>query len=112
MPNKPVRGEENALHPLIENNREALSALCRQYHVRRLAVFGSVVEDHFDLTRSDIDILVEFEPLAPVQHADAYFGLLEALEGLFQMPVDLVDPGPITNPYFRQAIEQTRVVVY
>jgi predicted nucleotidyltransferase len=100
------------MHPLIENNRSALHALCRQHHVRRLAVFGSVAQDHFDPASSDIDILVEFEPLPPVRHADAYFGLLEALEGLFQMPVDLIEPGPITYPYFRQAIEQTRVVVY
>jgi predicted nucleotidyltransferase len=104
--------ESKPIHPLIENNREALYALCRQRHVRRLAVFGSIAQDQFDPASSDIDLLVEFEPLPPVQHGDAYFGLLEALERLFQTPVDLIEPGPSANPYFRQAIEQSRVALY
>ena len=37
---------------------------------------------------------------------------MEALEDLFNRPVDLVEPGSITNPYFRQSIEQTQGVVY
>ena len=37
---------------------------------------------------------------------------MEALEDLFNKPVDLVELGPITNPYFRQRIEETQVVVY
>ena len=45
-------------------------------------------------------------------------GLLCAAEGSFERtlktdgPVDLVEPGPIRNPYFRQVIEQTQVVLY
>ena len=50
--------------------------------------------------------------MTPIEHADCYFGLLEALEDLLHTPVELVEPGPITNPYFRQAIEQTQVTVY
>jgi predicted nucleotidyltransferase len=46
------------------------------------------------------------------QYADTYFGLLEALEDLFQRPVDLIMVRAIKNPYFIQAINQTRVVLY
>jgi len=28
------------------------------------------------------------------------------------VPVELVEPGPIRNPYFRQAIEKTQVQLY
>ena len=100
------------MHPLIENNRETLLSLCGKYRVCRLALFGSVVSDRFDPETSDIDVLVEFEPTSPTEHADRYFGLLEALEEILQVSVDLIEPGPITNPYFRQAIEQTQVVLY
>jgi hypothetical protein len=48
----------------------------------------------------------------PAQHADNYFGLQEDLERLFGVPVELVEPGPIRNPYFRQAIEKTQVQLY
>lgn len=100
------------MHPLIKNNREALQVLCVRYRVQRLALFGSITNDQFDPKVSDIDVLVEFEPMTPVEHADCYFGLLEDLEDLLQSSVDLIEPGPITNPYFRQSIEQTRIIVY
>ena len=35
--------------------------LCRRYGVARLEVFGSAVTDAFDLARSDIDFLIEFD---------------------------------------------------
>ncbi len=45
----------------IDVPRQALEALCRRRHIRRLAFFGSVLRDDFR-PDSDIDMLVEFEP--------------------------------------------------
>jgi hypothetical protein len=39
---------------------DQVAALCRRYHVRRLALFGSVLRDDFG-PESDVDVLVEFE---------------------------------------------------
>ena len=41
-------------------DREAVSAFCRRHHIRRLAVFGSVLRDDFSRD-SDVDVLVEFQ---------------------------------------------------
>ncbi len=41
---------------------EALAVLCRRYHVRRLALFGSALREDFG-PESDVDVLVEFEPV-------------------------------------------------
>jgi uncharacterized protein len=98
--------------PLVENKRSELAALCVRRSVRRLMLFGSAATGRFDPARSDLDFLVEFEPRPPARHADNYFGLMEDLQRLFGQAVDLVESGPITNPYFRQAVEQTQVVVY
>lgn len=38
-----------------------IAELCRRHHIRRLALFGSVLRDDFT-PDSDVDILVEFEP--------------------------------------------------
>ena len=38
-----------------------IAEFCRRYHIRRLALFGSVLRDDFT-PDSDVDILVEFEP--------------------------------------------------
>ncbi len=37
-----------------------LAKLCRRYHIRKLAFFGSVLRDDFN-SDSDVDVLVEFE---------------------------------------------------
>jgi hypothetical protein len=100
------------MDPLITQKRREIANLCRRYRVRRLEVFGSAVGDRFDAERSDVDFLVEFEPLAEGEHADAYFGLLESLEALLSRPVDLVMIRAIRNPYFLEAIEPTRTLLY
>jgi uncharacterized protein len=41
--------------------REELAELCRRHHIRRLALFGSVLTDDFR-PDSDVDVLVEFAP--------------------------------------------------
>jgi hypothetical protein len=102
----------NMMNALIERHREAIAAVAASRHVRQLAIFGSAAAGPFDPARSDIDVLVEFEQLAPVDRADAYFGLLEDLERLFERPVDLVEDVAIRNPYLRRSVEASRVVVY
>jgi predicted nucleotidyltransferase len=86
--------------------------LCRQFRVRRLELFGSAARGNDGQGQSDLDLLVEFELLPAGSFADAYFGLLESLEQLFDRPVDLVVASAIKNPYFRQVIEPTRVLIY
>ena len=98
---------------LIEDNREAIKDLCTRYRVRRLEVFGSTLTGKdFCSEQSDLDFLVEFLPLKQGEHADAYFGLLEALEELFNGHVDLVMPGAIKNPYFLESVNKNRKVLY
>ncbi|MCG6923402.1 MAG: hypothetical protein LJF15_20295 [Acidobacteria bacterium] len=41
-----------------------------------------------------------------------FFGLQEDLEALLGVPVDLVEPGPIRNPYFRDVVEASRVLLF
>ena len=97
---------------LVESKRAELARLCERYHVRRLELFGSASAEGFDATRSDLDFLVEFHDVPEGEHANCYFGLLEALETLFERPLDLVEVKAIDNPYFLAAIERTRKVLY
>ena len=46
--------------PKIKMDRRAIATLCRRYHVKMLALFGSVLRDDFT-KNSDVDILVDFE---------------------------------------------------
>ncbi len=43
----------------IPNNK--IAEFCQRHHIKRLALFGSVLRDDFT-PESDVDILVDFEP--------------------------------------------------
>ena len=67
-----------------------LAELCKRYHIRRLAFFGSALREDFG-PQSDVDILVEFEEghtpgLAFIDIQDELSELLGGRE------VDLVTP--------------------
>ena len=97
----------------VEERRDDLQRLSGQFRVSRLDVFGSAVAaDRFDPARSDVDFLVEFEPMEPVEHARAYFGLLAALRDLFSREVDLIEIKAVTNPYLLQSIDKGRQQIY
>lgn len=100
------------MNSIVRDKARDVAEICRRRRVLRLAVFGSAASSSFDPASSDLDFIVEFYPLPPAAHADSYFGLQDDLEGLFGRPVDLVEPGPIRNPYFRQAVQRTQVLVY
>lgn len=83
---------------IIAGRRSELTDLCGRYGVRRLALFGSALREDFDPGQSDLDLLVEFSPTSPQEHAEAYFGPLEDLESLFGRHVDLLSSGPSAIP--------------
>jgi len=99
--------------PLIEQHRDALVALCHEYHVLRLEVFGSAATDAFDPERSDVDLLVEFDVggggISPLTQ---YIGFQEAVEALLGRSVDIVNPAYITNRFFREGVDATRQPIY
>jgi uncharacterized protein len=97
---------------LVEQHRAELESLCRRYRVKDLELFGSASNGDFDPSRSDLDFLVEFLPIEPGQIAPDYFGLLHALEDLFDRKIDLVLDRAIRNPYFRRGVDMTRTPIY
>jgi hypothetical protein len=98
----------------VSLHREALRALCRRFHVRRLDVFGSAARvADFDPARGDVDFLVEFDSGAPeALSLKTFFDFKEALEALLGRGVDLVEPGAMRNPYLKASIEGSREPVF
>jgi predicted nucleotidyltransferase len=97
---------------IVEANLPALRALCDRFGVGRLDLFGSAATGRFDPAHSDLDFLVEFEDTAPRGLRGAYFGLLEALESLFQRRIDLLTERGLQNPYRRRRIEAEKRTLY
>ena len=51
--------------PVIAERADALWHLCRKHGIRRLDLFGSAAAGTFDTDDSDLDFLVEFDPISP-----------------------------------------------
>ncbi|CBE67789.1 MAG: hypothetical protein F9K13_04820 [Candidatus Methylomirabilis oxygeniifera] len=97
---------------VLENKRQAIAEVCRRHGVARLDAFGSALRDDFRPGESDVDLLVEFWPMAPYARVDAYFGLLEELRALLGSEVDLVMAGAVKNPYIARDIDRTKRMLY
>jgi predicted nucleotidyltransferase len=98
---------------ITEEQYRALEAICKRLDVERLELFGSATTDAFAIERSDLDFLVTFisnVELGPWMAK--YFDLQDALEKLFDRPVDLVFPSALKNPYFIRSVNETRRTVY
>ncbi len=100
------------MNAALDGKLGELAALCRRYRVRRLAVFGSALGAESQPGRSDVDLLVEFEPMPATEHAHAYFGLAAALEELLGARVDLAEASAIRNPYIRREILATQQPIF
>ena len=99
------------IEALLRKKKEIASA-CVRREVARLEAFGSALGPDFAPGKSDIDLLVEFKPMAPYSRVDAYFGLLEDLRALLETDVDLVMAGAVRNRYIFQNIERTKQLLY
>lgn len=98
---------------LIELNLQRIIDLCRRHKVRSLAVFGSILTDRFN-DRSDVDLLVDFEPIDPDKedYVRNYFDLQDSLESLLKRKVDLVVGSSLRNKYFIANVNRTKQIIY
>jgi hypothetical protein len=104
-------GSPVAAGTILDAHRTEIARICRRQRVSRLSVFGSAARGEDD-PASDVDLLVEFSPMAPADRADAFFGLQADLERLLGRTVDLLEESAVANPYLERAIARDRTVVY
>jgi predicted nucleotidyltransferase/uncharacterized protein with HEPN domain len=97
---------------LLAGKLNELAALCREYGVLRLDVFGSAAKGTFDPETSDLDVLYTYANHGPDGHVHRFLEFAESLERLFVRKVDLVCDEAVRNPYFREELERTRRNVY
>ncbi|NEN24626.1 nucleotidyltransferase domain-containing protein [Cryomorpha ignava] len=97
---------------LIKSNSNALNAICAKHFVAELYLFGSALTGVFSAD-SDLDFAVLFsESLQPLEHGDAFFGLKDDLETLFNRPIDLISYRALKNPIFKSELDKTKVSLY
>jgi len=95
--------------PKIRIPKKEISEFCRRNHIRRLALFGSVLRDDFG-PASDVDVLAEFEP-GHIPGLIRLAGMEMELTKLLKRKVDLRTPSELSQ-YFREEVLRTAQVQY
>ena len=92
----------------IEVPKGKIANFCQRNHIRRLALFGSVLRDDFG-PESDVDVLVEFEPGARV----GFFKLYDLEQELSQIlggyKVEINAPKSLSKYFRDQVLEEAEV---
>ena len=96
----------------LVHQHAAIAALCREFGVSRLEVFGSASTGEFDPASSDYDLIACFSAQPGVSMARRFLGFNDALEALLESRVDLMTDHAIANPYLRAAVDASRTMVY
>ena len=97
---------------LVKDKIQEIRALCKQYGITKLELFGSAATGEFDEAKSDLDFLVEFERSESTNAFHQYFDFLHGLENLFGRSVDLVCAKSMRNPYFIESVNKSRTPLY
>ena len=82
-------------------DRSQIARFCQEHHIRRLALFGSVLREDFR-PDSDVDVLVEFQPGHPTGLI-RMAGMEIELSEMLGRKVDLRTPRDLSR-YFRQEV--------
>lgn len=92
----------------IPIDADEIAGFCRRRHIRKLALFGSVLRDDFNPS-SDVDVLVEFE----AAHVPGFGSveIQEELADLFGRRVGLNTPGFVSG-YIRDRVQREARVLY
>ena len=86
--------------------------ICLNYNVKYLYAFGSSVTDCFDKQKSDIDLLVEIDDPDPIERGEKLISLWDLFEKFFKRRVDLLTESSIHNPFLRNSIDSTEILIY
>lgn len=98
---------------LISRHRDEIDALCREFGVLRLEVFGSAATGEFEPERSDIDFIVHYpEGYDFGLWLDRYFELRDRLAALLEHDVDLIMVGAMRKPHFIESVNRSRQLLY
>ncbi|MDO9400191.1 MAG: nucleotidyltransferase domain-containing protein [Polaromonas sp.] len=100
------------MHRSLTAQLPHITALCEKHGVVHLELFGSATGAEFNPDSSDFDFLVELDPKIPGSRAKRWIELADGLEQILGRHVDLVNPRYIRNPYFLQAVNNSRTLIY
>lgn len=105
---------EEILQSRLNVNPEDLTAICQQFQIIEMGLFGSALREDFRVggdDPSDVDLLVVFRSGYRLSWTD-WTALESKLRSVFQREVDIVRKNLLNNPYRRAKILRSNRVIY
>ena len=93
---------------LVSDSLDCIRAACARRGVSFLELVGSAARDDFDLSRSDIDVLVDFPDHTPDLFG-AYMGLCDDLAEILGRPVDVITLRGVRSPLLLETLRRDAV---
>jgi uncharacterized protein len=104
--------------PEVKNNIDKITDACKKHHVKSLYLFGSAARVNDFTENSDIDFLVNFEPVHGNSDTDIflmannYQSLVQKLQSITNRKIDLLQEKNIRNKYLKYFINKEKQLVY
>jgi predicted nucleotidyltransferase len=93
----------------VKNVLPEIKTLLQKHEVESAYLFGSAAKETAT-EQSDVDFLIRFKSgLDYKTYGDNYFKLLYSLQELLNKDVDLVAEETLSNPYFIESINRSKV---
>jgi predicted nucleotidyltransferase len=100
------------VNPIIEKRKNEIIQICQTLKVKRLYLFGSVMNENFR-EDSDIDFLISFKDNLSIQeYTNNFFTLHYKLRELLNRDIDIVTERTLSNPYFIASIDESKELIY
>ena len=97
---------------IIEPKKTEYTNLFENNLVSEAFLFGSVTTDNFNKD-SDIDFIINFKEIDdPLQEGENWWNIFYGLKTIFNRNIDIVNEKNLTNPYFINEINNTKVKIY
>ena len=95
----------------LEEHLAQIAEGCKRFNIKALYVVGSAARGEAT-ENSDLDFVVSFNDLDKPGIADRYFDFQRYLEEELATKVDLIEETAIKNPFFKQAIDRDKKLIY
>lgn len=103
--------EPRSLPTILTDRLDEIAAVCREYGVRRLYVFGSAVQGTFDPATSDLDFMVDLGEYEP-EIARRYVRFYESLRAVVNRDIDLITVRSRGSDRFMARVVESRELLY
>jgi uncharacterized protein len=91
----------------ITISESQIADFCQRHHIRRLALFGSVLREDFK-AESDVDVLVEFDTNARIGWE--IVSIADELSAILGRQVDLRTPMELSRHFRKQVLSEAQVI--